>query len=261
MKKIVGSVRNALLILGLIAGLLLGYFFALPWAAERVASVIPISSEQMLGDAVYASLQEEEDSAGSAMLSTFFDSLHVNTSYDIRVALVNDKTVNAFALPGGQIVVYTGLLKKMKHHTELAALLSHEFIHIEKRHATRSICRSLGSQFFIGLLFGNMGSLVSVAAGHANEIRSLSYSRSLEKEADLMGLQLLLKRRIDAKGFVDLFTHLKEEESDLVLPEIISSHPDTDERAGYIKKAAAGQKPVSHPSLKHIFDKLKKTQL
>ncbi|MFM7645616.1 MAG: M48 family metallopeptidase [Sphingomonadales bacterium] len=253
-----GPSRHVLLVLALSGGLLLGYFYVLPWAAEQVASVIPRSSEEMLGNAVYSSLQEEEDNAGSALLNTFFDSLHVVTPYNMRLALINDKTVNAFALPGGQIVVYTGLLRKMKHYTELAALLSHEFIHVEKRHATRSICRSLGSQFFIGALFGNMGSLVSVAAGHADEIRSLSYSRQLEKEADLKGLQLLLDRGIDAKGFADLFSHLQEEESELVLPEIISSHPDTDVRAAYIKKAAAGQEPISHRSLKHIFDKLKK---
>ncbi len=258
MKKLFGLSRNALLILALVGGLLLGYFFVLPFTAEQVASVIPRSSEKLLGDAVYAALQEEGDSNGSALLTAFFDSLNVVTPYSIRITLVDDKTVNAFALPGGQIVVYSGLLKKMKSYTELAALLSHEFIHVEKRHATRSICRSLGSQFFVGLLFGNMGSLVSVAAGHANEIRSLSYSRQLEKEADLSGLQLLLDRRIDARGFADLFTRLKEQESDLVIPEIISSHPDTDVRAAYIKKAAAGQQPVSHPVLNHIFDQLKK---
>jgi predicted Zn-dependent protease len=104
-----------------------------------------------------------------------------------------------------------------------------------------------------------MGSMVSVAAGQAEQIRTLSYSRQLEKEADLGGLQLLLDRKIDAKGFTDLFAHLKEDESGLVLPEIISSHPDTDARAAYIKKAAAGQRTVSHPSLKHIFDQLKKS--
>ena len=259
MKKLFALYRNALLVFALIGGLLLGYFFVLPFTAEQVASVIPRSSEVMLGNAVYAALQEEDDSSGSELLNAFFDSLHIVTPYSIRITLVDDKTVNAFALPGGQIVVYSGLLKKMKSYPELAALLSHEFVHVENRHATRSICRSLGSQFFVGLLFGNMGSLVSVAAGHANEIRSLSYSRELEKEADMSGLQLLLDRRIDARGFADLFGHLKEEESGLVIPEIISSHPDTNVRAAYIKKAAAGQQPVSHPALHHIFDKLKKS--
>ena len=251
--------RNAFLVLALIGGLLLGYFVILPVLAEQVASVIPRSSEKLLGDAVYQAMQEDRDSAGSALLSSFFDSLRVETPYDIRIDLVNDKTVNAFALPGGQLVVYTGLLKKMKDYTELAALLGHEFVHVEKRHATRSISRSLGSQLFIDFLFGNAGAMVSVAASHANEIRTLSYSRTLEKEADLGGLQLLLDRGIDAKGFADLFEHLKQEEEEgLVLPEIISSHPDTDNRAAYIKKAAVGQRPVSHPSLKHIFVSLKK---
>lgn len=261
MKKIFGSTRNALMILALIGALVLGYLYVLPYTAEQVAAIIPRSSERLLGDAVYAGMQEKADSAGSVLLTRFFDSLHIVTPYTIRIALVNDNTVNAFALPGGQLVVYTGLLKKMKSYTELAALLGHEFIHVEKRHATRSICRSLGSRFFVGLLFGNMGSVVSVAAGHADEIRTLSYSRKLEQEADLGGLQLLLNRDIDAKGFADLFSHLKEEEAELVLPEIISSHPDTDVRAAYIKKAAVGQRPAMHRSLKHIFDQLKKIQL
>ena len=105
--------------------------------------------------------------------------MDVPTAYRIRITVVNDNVVNAFALPGGRIVVYTALLKQIKSYPELAALLSHEFTHINNKHSTKSIFRRLGSKVFIGLLFGRFGTVTSVLVNHADNLKSLTYSAGI----------------------------------------------------------------------------------
>lgn len=260
-RKKSGNLKRTFGILSLLvlAGLLT-YLFLLPWLAEQMASVVSRKTERQLGDTIYESMEaaQTEDTAASRLVNQFFQKMLVPSDYQIRIAVVQDETVNAFALPGGRIVVYTGLLESMESYPELAALLSHEFTHVEKKHATRSLFRQLGSEVFVGVLFGKMSSVAHVLAGQANQIRTLSYSRSLEKEADLEGLALLRERKIDPKGFDNLFTHLKEAEpSGTEVPEMISSHPDTDNRMAYIREAAKGQDVVTNTNLKAIFELLK----
>lgn len=260
-KKKTGNLRRTFAILGsIVVTGLLTYFLLLPWLAEQMAEVVSRKTERQLGDSVYESmaLTQSEDTVKSRLLNEFFRALQVDTKYPVRIAVVDDETVNAFALPGGRIVVYTGLLESMESYPELAALLSHEFTHVEKRHATRSIFRRLGSDVFIGILFGKMSSVAGVLAAQANEIRSLSYSRSLEKEADLEGLAILTSRNIDPKGFDELFKHLEEAApAGHEIPEMISSHPDTQNRRAYIREAAKGATVSAHPDLNSIFEKLK----
>jgi Zn-dependent protease with chaperone function len=260
-RKKTGNLKRTVGILGaLVLALLLIYFLAIPWLAEQLASVVSRKTERQLGDSVYESmaLTQTEDTAASRLVNAFFSALKVETKYTVRIAVVENETVNAFALPGGRIVVYTGLLESMDSYPELAALLSHEFIHVDKRHATRSLFRQLGAEVFIGVLFGNASSMAGVIASQGNQIRSLHYSRTLEKEADLEGLSILAHRSIDINGFERLFKHLQEAmPENSSPPEMISSHPDTRNRIAYIKDAAKGSSATTHPLLNSIFDKIK----
>jgi predicted Zn-dependent protease len=147
-------------------------------------------------------------------------------------------------------------LDKIETYPELAALLSHEFTHINNKHSTKSIFRRLGSKVFIGLLFGRFGTVTNVLVNHADNLKNLKYSRSLEKEADMNGLALLMKRKIDPAGFSRLFNHLKEA-GGTVLPEVLASHPDTDKRIKYISEASKQAAVEENEFLKTIFDKLK----
>ena len=259
-KKRTGNLRRtaALLSVLLVAGALL-YFFMVPWLAEQVATVVSKKTERQLGDTVFEAMKsaQTEDTMATRVLNEFFTALAIETDYSIRITVVKDEMVNAFALPGGQLVVYTGLLENMETYPELAALLSHEFIHVEKRHATRSIFRSMGSDLFVTLLFGKSSGLATLVIGQANQLRTLSYSRSLEKEADLEGYKLLRERGIDPGGYDRLFKHLKDSSPGTEIPEMISSHPDTDNRMQYIREAARGQVVKEDPRLGSIFAQLK----
>jgi Zn-dependent protease with chaperone function len=252
-------IRNSLLFLGILAGLFLLYILIVPWLSEKMASKVSPKTEKQLGDAVYNALglPGQEDTAKSFILNEFFQQMDVPTAYTIKITVVNDNTVNAFALPGGRIVVYSALLKEITSYPELAALLSHEFTHVNNKHSTKSIFRRLGSKVFLGLLFGRFGNVTSVVVDHADNLKSLKYSRKLEKEADMDGLSILTRREIDPKGFTDLFTHLKLSAPSDGLPEFLGSHPDVDKRIAYISEVSKGMAVKEDLQLKAIFEKLK----
>jgi hypothetical protein len=252
-------IRNGALLLGILGLLVLLYLLIVPWLSEKLASKVSVKTEQQLGDAAYDAmgLAALEDKDASLVLNDFFSAMDVPSAYDIRITVVKDNVVNAFALPGGRIVVYSELLKQIDSYPELAALLSHEFTHVNNKHSTKSIFRRLGSKVFIGLLFGRFGTVTSVLINHADDLKSLKYSRKLEKEADMDGLEILLQRKIDPQGFTALFQHLKSAAPSNSMPEFLGSHPDVDKRIGYIKESSKGAAVQENEQLKAIFDKLK----
>ncbi len=251
--------RNLSLLVGVLGVLVLLYLLFVPWLSEKLASRVSVKTEEQLGESVYGAmgLSAREDSAHSLLLNEFFAAMEVPSAYRIKITVINENVVNAFALPGGRIVVYSALLKQIKSYPELAALLSHEFTHVNNKHATKSIFRQLGSKVFLGLLFGRFGSVTNVLIDHADNLKSLRYSRKLEKEADMEGLGLLMQRKIDPRGFADLFHHMKAAAPANSLPEILESHPDIDKRVAYIKKAAGHAVVEEDALLKTIFEQIK----
>ncbi|MET0636727.1 MAG: M48 family metallopeptidase [Chitinophagaceae bacterium] len=244
-----------LIIIGFLTGL---YFLLVPFIAGRIASQVSISTEEKFGESIYGALVTDIDTGRSELVNRFFRHMNVNTPYRIRITVVNNPMVNAFALPGGRIVIYTGLLDKLRDYPELAALLGHEFTHVQEKHSTRTVFRKVGTSVFLALVVGNTGSVGSVLANKADELSSLGYSRSLEREADLNGLELMRQRQIDHAGFSRLFAQLKTGDGSNNVPEFLASHPDLDQRILYVNEAA-GNYPVRTDSiLLSIFDNLKK---
>lgn len=257
--KAKGWAKSLLIFLGVVSVLTALYFLLVPWMSEKLADQVSVETEEHFGEAIYnaMNLGANEDTALSSGVQHFFEKMEVSTPYAIKISVISDETVNAFALPGGSIIIYTALLKKIKNYPELAALLSHEVIHINNRHSTKSIFRKLGSSVFIGLLLGKMGSVTSVLVDHADDLKSLTYSRRLEKEADLDGLAILKKRGIDSKGFIDLFRHLSEVETRSYIPEFLTSHPDIEARIKYVQEASGSYRTIENSALKSIFEKIK----
>lgn len=254
-----GGFKSIAVLLAILLVLTIAYFLMVPWLSEKMASQVSIQTEEQFGNAVYdaLSLSAQEDVEQSATVNEFFKAMRVPTSYNIHITVVKSEIVNAFALPGGHIVVYTGLLQQLKTYPELAALLSHEFIHVNNRHSTKNIFRQLGSRIFLSLLFGKFGAVTSVMVDQADNLKSLTYSRSLEKEADTEGLILLKERKIDPAGFIQLFEQLKTAPASSELPEFLGSHPDTDNRMDYIRKESENAIVEESSELKTIFAKLK----
>jgi beta-barrel assembly-enhancing protease len=239
------------------------YFWLIPFLADRLAKRVPISYEESLGDGIYNALQTgfTIDAEKTAYINDFFRELNIDTKYNIRITVVKENIANAFAMPGGNIIVYDKILAGMNNYEDLAALLSHEFTHVNEKHTTRALFRRMASSLFISIIFGDVGTLGNVIVSNADELKRLSYSRSLEKEADMNGLKILSDRKIDCNGFIHLFQLLqKEVEKEGGQPsEWVSSHPDLEKRMAFTKSNALfnNNGVEVNETLKTLFLKIK----
>ena len=249
--------------LGFIAVLLAVYFRVLPWAAERAVPLLPTTVDSRVGDAMFNGMGTTLaiDTARSAALQRFGDRLRLSSTFNLRYHVVDDPQVNAFAMPGGHIVVYTGLLDRMTQPEELAALLAHEGTHVEKRHSTRSLARQLSGNMFLAVVLGDASGLVGAAAAQADQLRGLGYSRDLETEADTVGIRLLVENGVDPHGVVRLLELLQAEVHDLPeAAEFLSSHPLTKERIATAQEVIerVGDGKAEDPGMQPLFEALRK---
>jgi predicted Zn-dependent protease len=151
------------------------------------------------------------------------------------IKVVEDESVNAFALPGGFFFVNTGLILKADNEAELAGVMAHETAHVCARHGTRQATKAeLANYMSIPLIFmgGWAGYGIRQAAGFLVPMSLLKFSRSYESEADMLGLQYMYKTGYDPGSFVDFFEKIQalEKKKHGAVAELFSSHPMTDDR-------------------------------
>ena len=151
------------------------------------------------------------------------------------IKVVEDESVNAFALPGGFFFVNTGLILKADNEAELAGVMAHETAHVCARHGTRQATKAeLANYMTIPLIFmgGWAGYGIRQAAGVLVPMSLLKFSRGYESEADMLGLQYMYKTGYDPASFVDFFEKIEalEKKKHGAVAELFSSHPMTDDR-------------------------------
>ncbi len=258
--KPMGLIRILLIFLALLIG---AYLWLVPFLADRMARRVPVSYEESLGDALFNSMKGafKIDEKKTLYINEMFRELKLPTKYNIRITVVKSNISNAFAMPGGNIVVYDKLIAQIKNYEDLVALLSHEFTHVDKKHSTRTLFRRLGSAIFLSVLVGDVGAITGVMLRNADNLKSQHYSRSLEKEADQNGLRILSERKIDCNGFIRLFEQLQKElsSSEVSRPEWADSHPNLEKRIKYIRddKHFNANGVEVNESLKTLFLKMK----
>jgi predicted Zn-dependent protease len=251
-----------LFFLGVIALLVATYVWLLPWGAERLALLAPRTLDDKLGETAFEQMRIglDIDEERSAALQAFGDRLRLSPDHRLRYHVVKDDQVNAFALPGGHIVVFTGILDRMEEPGELAAMLAHEGTHVQERHSTRIMARSLASYMFVSLLVGDVSAVVAVAAENADKLRNMGYGRGLESDADAIGQERMKENGVDPEGMVRLLQLLEREAMDM--PEeisFLSSHPLTKERIANAERKARdlGKPAFEHAGLDSLFKGLK----
>ncbi|MDP3149568.1 MAG: M48 family metalloprotease [Ignavibacteria bacterium] len=152
--------------------------------------------------------------------------------YDYKIELIaDDNTLNAFALPGGNVYVYTGLLKFLNSEAALAGVLAHEIAHAERRHATQRMTKYYGTQFLVGMLLGSQPSKVAeVASNLFVGLAFLANSRSDEDEADKYSIEYLKDTRFYPGSVKFFFEEMRDDglvssKSNKVAT-FLSTHPD-----------------------------------
>jgi len=222
--------------------------WVMPAIGEAAASVVPVSFEEQLGLAVVTEMAPRRcrEPALERIVEKLAANLEANP-YRFRVYVADEREVNAFAAPGGYIIVFRGLLDRTRSPEEAAAVLAHEMQHVLQRHGTRSILRTLT---FWALLAAVLGDASGVIVNLTGTLGELHFRRQDEDSADREALRVIERARIDPKGMVRMMRTLERESGDMPkLVRYLSTHPLPADRLRRIEEAAARARYASRPVL------------
>lgn len=232
----------------IIAFICIVYFLGIPLIADRALTILPLSVDKDLGKKVFEQVAKSEDidTLSSKLLTNYYKLLNPSNAKNYTLIIIKKDELNAFALPDGHIVVYSGILKKIHQQSELAGLLAHETSHVIHRHSMKILCKSVAGYFIISLLLNDVNGIMASLAQNANSLENLRYSRSFEKEADISGFEMLRQNHVDPHGMISLFQLLKNHEK-VDMPGFLSTHPVTQDRIDYLT-AKIKKEPFPYPN-------------
>ncbi|MFM9834518.1 MAG: M48 family metallopeptidase [Methylophilaceae bacterium] len=242
--------------LSLVATVLAGWLFlqyGVPILAERVADATSPSIEAKMGEQVLQGLDtkfgyftpSKIDKARQVSIVAAVNSMCAafKNCPQYRLEFRESEAIgaNAFALPGGIMVITDDLIKLSKNDTEIVAVLAHELGHVKKRHAFRQSIQGALSGLILAAVTGDVS---SIASGLPGVLMQMRYTRELEYEADAFSLQALKKSCLPPKAFADILLRLAKSRPDLKddsnkkpktdtpdagnpVSDMLSSHPDT----------------------------------
>jgi Zn-dependent protease with chaperone function len=185
--------------------------------ADYIAKKIPMEWEEQFGDMVYESVQSE----GTVLTNSVWDGAVSNitarllpvvkdTGYEFKFHIMDDTNVNAFAIPGGHVVILTGLLESAETPEEVAGVLAHELAHVTRRHTLRNIVKSAGLLIVLQALLGDTSGLLGLAAEGSRYLLQQKFSRDFEREADETGWSYLVQANIDPRGMTKFFEKMRD---------------------------------------------------
>lgn len=232
---------------GTIAAVIAFLIWGLPLLAGPLARIVPVSWEKQIGDdsvdMISTIFADSKKPCSGADAQKILDDLArrlvdaTDTPYDIRVSVADGKMVNAFAVPGGRVVLFRGLIENAKSSDQVAGVLAHELAHVIHRHPTRGMITSIGWSVLLSAFTGGASLSNEVVAKFAAHLATSAHSRELEAEADAMGVDMLERAGIGSAGLVEFFRKLgKSGNKGFKIPEYLSSHPMTDKRIDAIEK-------------------------
>ena len=240
------------------ASLLAVAVFGVPAIATRLAPLIPYSVERKFGNAIDAQVRRsidtrhagaafecgnaEAEKPGRAAFDKLMGQLEASAALPLPLnsVVVRREEANAFALPGGHVYVFQGLIDKAKTPDELAGVLAHEIGHVAHRDGNRSVLEGAGLSFLFGMLLGDFvgGGAVIFAA---KTILQTSYSRDVETAADGYGVELMQKTGGDPRALGTILSRIAGTTHHG--PKLLLDHPDTPSRIAFIN-AIAGSAPT-----------------
>lgn len=175
--------------------------------------------------------------------------------YPYEFHLISDpKTINAFALPGGQIFITSALLSRLNSEAQLAGVFGHEIGHVVGRHGSEHLAKQQLGAAIVGAVgiagsdnYGNSRN-AQVIAQAVNQMLNLRYGRQDELESDRLGLRFMSEARYDPKGIIELMQILNSARANNQQPEFFSTHPDPGNRLVQLKELITQNFPRGIPS-------------
>ncbi|MEH6402744.1 MAG: M48 family metallopeptidase [Sneathiella sp.] len=223
-----------------------GLFFTigLPGIASFIANVLPVETRQNIGLTVedqmirtFSKGAEEGDAVcnsipGQDALEKMIEKLSNADGvreFPLSVVVIKSKTANAFALPGGHMVVMSALIDRAKSANALAGVLSHEISHVEEKHPTRLFVSNLGIAAILSLAFGDItGGTIFAGAGQL--ALGAAYSRDFERTADNRAIDIMSTLNFDISEVIPLLQSLVPKKNVSSLFSLFASHPDMEGR-------------------------------
>ncbi len=156
--------------------------------------------------------------------------------FPYQFKVVNDRGINAFALPGGYIYVNRGIIERADNEAQLAGVIAHEIGHVALRHGTNQATKAYFTQGLLGILGGMVGGgsvgaiATQLGAGFVASSVLLKYSRDAERQADVIGTQILYDNNYDPRAMAQFFEKIQAESKGGRPPEFFSSHPNPENR-------------------------------
>lgn len=227
------------------------------WAVQRIS----LASERQWGDLIYAQTQTGltllPKGETTQAIEEIGERLTKGAPYPFHWHVANDPTVNAFAIPGGHVVIFTGLIRAADSAEEVAGVLAHEAEHVLQRHSLKGIVHQLGWQVVLTLIFSEWGGQGSGQIGEAAaQLPLLRFGRDQESEADREALALLKEAKVDPNGMITFFHRLAKEEG-VSIP-LLSTHPPSASRAEAIQNEIKKLGPWESKPLPYDWAQIKK---
>lgn len=209
------------------------------WIAEQV----PVAREERLGEMLLTQLQAEgglrEEGPAADAVKAIGTRLTEGSRYSYQWFVKDDPEVNAFAGPGGVVVVYSGLITRTDSADELAGVLAHEVQHVERRHTLQAMIHSAGWAAVLAVALGDVSAISGVLI---HQVGNLRHSRKLEREADVGGVKALARAGISPAAMTRFFEKLAAEQKksggDAGF-ELLSTHPATEDRLAEVAALVA----------------------
>jgi predicted Zn-dependent protease len=226
--------------------LLLGGVLGLKYAANASVRLVPRSVDEKLGELALENMdlggQRLNDAAlsdGLRVISERLRAADAGRGFAPKLHVVDADIVNAFALPGGEVVVYTGLIRAAERPEQLAAVLAHELSHVARRHGMHRIAQTVGVVGTVQLLFGDVSGLSAAVLALLREGTINAYSRDQEREADSDAVASMARAGLDPRALAEFFALLQRREPGMPSAlRWLGTHPDLGDRIAAVQRAA-----------------------
>jgi Zn-dependent protease with chaperone function len=238
--------------LAAVASIVMVVLFAIPLAADRLAPLVPQAFERRIGEASEVQIkaifgnQVCDRPAGQAAYVKLLGKLReaAGLDTDVQSSVLSTEVPNAFALPGGKVYMFSGLLAKAENPDEIAGVLAHELGHLKHHDNMRGLIYNGGTSFLIGLLFGDVtGSSALIFASRS--LVTASYSRDAEQNADSVTIDVMHRLGRSPKPMGELLYRVTGKEGGRNLS-ILAGHPLTEDR---LQRMSGEDHPASGPPL------------
>lgn len=237
--------------------LLVGGYFGLMAGARAMVGALPVSIDQKIGEIAIGSMELEGpivknpvvlDAIGQ-IVDRLTDAIG-DTEFEFEVRVIDAPVTNAFALPGGYIVVYSGLIDEASSPEQVAGVLAHEIAHVTRRHGLQRVAQSMGVGIAFGVVFGDANGIVALATDLAQSTAQNAYSRDHEAEADAEAVGLMHAAGLDPEAMCEFFQQLEQKQGDLPRPLAwISTHPQHADRIASIRNLSDRLDPKDYSKL------------